>query len=200
MKLPTFILIAAVCAVGQPTYASAGCIEGDCFNGRGTYVWDSGNRYEGDWQAGRRTGSGTFTFANGEKYTGQFRDGTFHGTGTYVFKNGDVYEGQWVNGKQEGRGVHTSADGTRVEGTFRDGILVQDFDMNTEEMHAKDKAPEPPPEQAAPSVRKSAPTKTSGAPKHKKVESEEPRQPEPEKTEQSRPPRRDHDIVKPPSL
>ena len=40
-----------------------------------------------------RNGFGTFTFESGETYTGNFVDGKFEGKGTYKFKSGSVYEG-----------------------------------------------------------------------------------------------------------
>lgn len=37
------------------------------------------------------------------------------GNGTYTYANGDVYSGEWVGGMREGRGVYTYADsGTKV--------------------------------------------------------------------------------------
>jgi len=33
--------------------ASTGCIQGDCVNGYGTYVWSSGNKYIGQHKAAR---------------------------------------------------------------------------------------------------------------------------------------------------
>jgi len=46
----------------------------------------AGGRYEGDFVDGKRTGKGTFTWANGNKYEGDFVDGKFHGKGTLVSK------------------------------------------------------------------------------------------------------------------
>ena len=36
---------------------------------------------------------GTFTYANGSKYVGEFKDGKMNGQGTYNFANGDKYVG-----------------------------------------------------------------------------------------------------------
>jgi hypothetical protein len=54
----------------------AGCIEGDCFNGQGTYTW-----------------------ADGRKYIGQFKDGKRHGQGTYTYADGTVEHGIWEKNK-----------------------------------------------------------------------------------------------------
>lgn len=37
-------------------------------------------RYEGEWRKGHRTGMGTITYVNGDKYFGQFIDGRLNGT------------------------------------------------------------------------------------------------------------------------
>ena len=42
---------------------------------------------------------GTYTFANGDKYVGEFRDNKKNGQGTYTFANGRVKEGIWKNGE-----------------------------------------------------------------------------------------------------
>jgi hypothetical protein len=58
-----------------------------------------GNRYEGDFVDGKRTGKGTFTWANGNRYEGDFVDGKLHGKGTFVDVDGNRYEGDFVDGK-----------------------------------------------------------------------------------------------------
>lgn len=121
-----------------PQLADAACTEGDCRNGAGSYVWDSGNKYEGDFVKGKRTGHGTFTFANGDIYTGDFLDGKFSGHGKYTYADGDVYDGQWQNGKMAGKGVLQRPDGSKQEGSYSDGAIVEKWNMNTEELHEPD--------------------------------------------------------------
>jgi hypothetical protein len=76
-----------------------GCIEGDCDNGQGTYVYKEGSA----------------------KYIGAFRDKTPHGYGTCTYANGDVYVGEWKEGGFDGRGTLTLRDKTIVEGFWRAG-------------------------------------------------------------------------------
>ena len=56
--------------------AYAECIKGDCNNGQGT-----------------------FTFANGDKYVGEYKDGKEHGQGTMTHSDGKIEKGIWENGK-----------------------------------------------------------------------------------------------------
>lgn len=85
--------------------------------GRGE--WE-GDRYEGDFQDGARTGRGIYTWANGDRYEGDFRDGEHHGRGTFTWATGDRYEGEFQNGDITGNGILTWRNGTRFAGTFRD--------------------------------------------------------------------------------
>lgn len=39
------------------------------------------------------------------------------GKGTYKYANGDVYEGDWKDGSMNGFGVYTSHDGGKYKGT-----------------------------------------------------------------------------------
>ena len=43
-------------------------------------------------------GKGTFTWANGDKYVGDWVDGDFHGKGTITLKDGRTLRGKWSNG------------------------------------------------------------------------------------------------------
>ena len=54
----------------------AECIEGDCNNGYGTFTW-----------------------TDGAKYVGEFKDGLQHGQGTFTYSDGSVVKGIWENSK-----------------------------------------------------------------------------------------------------
>ena len=43
----------------------AECIKGDCNNGYGTYTYANGNKYVGEFKNAKRNGQGAYTFANG---------------------------------------------------------------------------------------------------------------------------------------
>jgi hypothetical protein len=42
------------------------------FNGKGTYYFNDGNKYIGDWVDDHRTGQGVFTWASGGRYETSF--------------------------------------------------------------------------------------------------------------------------------
>ncbi len=89
-KLSLYIfLVLMVCNVGF-----AQCIKGDCINGQGTFTWESGDKYVGEWKDGKRHGQGTQTQQIfGSKYVGEWKDGAPHGQGTYLLPSGGKYIG-----------------------------------------------------------------------------------------------------------
>ena len=54
----------------------AECIEGNCIDGQGTY-----------------------TFADGAKYVGEFKNDNYNGQGTLTYADGRVEKGIWKNGQ-----------------------------------------------------------------------------------------------------
>ena len=86
-KLLLLLMIVPMIGFGQET----GCLSGDCENGYGTYTWASGSKYVGEW-----------------------KDNKHHGQGTYIFDNGDKYIGGWNNHKSQGLAISISQDTTRT--------------------------------------------------------------------------------------
>jgi len=116
-KLSLYIFLGLLwCNVGF-----AECIKGDCTNGYGTYTWANGNKHVGEFKDGIPHGQGTYTWADGDKYVGEWKDGIPHGLGTYTWANGNKYVGEFKDGKQHGQGTFTWADGDKYVGEFKDG-------------------------------------------------------------------------------
>ena len=42
---------------------------------------------------------GTWTFEDGDKYVGEWKDDKYHGQGTYAYADGTVEEGIWKEGE-----------------------------------------------------------------------------------------------------
>ena len=120
----------------------AECVIGNCYYGRGTYIYADGEKYVGEWQSDQRHGRGTFTskdgeyvgqwkdnipsgygiwtFADGQKYVGELKDGKFHGRGIWTFADGRKYDGEWQSDQRHGRGTFIYADGQRYVGEWKD--------------------------------------------------------------------------------
>jgi len=110
--------------VGQKvdTKKNAGCILGNCQNGFGTYIWANGDKYDGEWKNDKRNGYGTFTWANGYKYVGEWKNDKRNGYGTFTWANGYKYVGEWKNDKINGFGTYIWADGTKECGEYQNGF------------------------------------------------------------------------------
>jgi len=65
----------------------------------------------------------TYTYPDGSKYVGEYKDSKRHGTGTsFIYPGGAKYEGEWKDGEKHGRGVYTYPDGSKYVGEYKDGM------------------------------------------------------------------------------
>lgn len=95
-------LIPDLYAYAKSHPVAGGCLEGDCLDGWGKYIF-------------RETGA---------RYEGYFRQGLPHGQGIMYFPEGDWYEGAFVNGVFEGQGTYYGTDGSVQHGMWREGTFV----------------------------------------------------------------------------
>ena len=91
-------------------------------HGKGTFTWQDGRRYEGEYQNDKMHGKGTFTWQDGKKYVGDWEDGKRDGQGVMLYKDGSKYVGDWEDGKMHGYGIYTDADNN--ETVYKDGISL----------------------------------------------------------------------------
>ena len=95
----------------------------NCF---GSQITAKGNKYIGEWKAGKREGQGALYFLAsdqymGHTYVGGFKSSKFDGSGTYTFPDGRKYVGEWKDDKQNGQGAWTWANGVKYIGEWKDG-------------------------------------------------------------------------------
>ena len=50
------------------------------------YTWSNGDKYVGNWKDNKLHGQGTYTSVKGNKYVGEFNNDKRTGYGTYIFK------------------------------------------------------------------------------------------------------------------
>jgi hypothetical protein len=135
--------VGIVIASDLPDCPSSGYFH-NCF---GTYTYEDGSKYVGEWMHDERHGQGTltygpnsewagdryvgehkdglhgqgtYTFASGDKYVGEYKDGNQHGQGTYTWSNGDKYVGEWKDDNKHGQGTYTDANGNKYVGKYKD--------------------------------------------------------------------------------
>lgn len=112
------------------------CTSGDCANGVGTYVWESGNTYTGSFKNNKRDGKGVFTWVDGTVYSGDWMQGVKTGSGTNKYPDGTIYIGEFLNNFMTGKGTYTLSNGFSMKGTFKEnvGIDVKYFDNKNNEI------------------------------------------------------------------
>lgn len=105
------------------------CI-GDCVNGFGKYSYSNGDRYWGFFKNGQRFGIGTYSWSNKSAYTGSYtEDGKRSGYGIYTYVDGSVFKGIFINDKINGLGVMKYAtSGNISQGVFdNNGAKIKDY-------------------------------------------------------------------------
>ena len=70
----------------------ANCV-GNCTDGFGTFTYQNGDKYVGEFKNGQANGQGKFILQNGDTYVGEVKDDNINGQGTYTWANGNKYIG-----------------------------------------------------------------------------------------------------------
>jgi len=86
----------------------------------GIYTYDDGSKYVGEWKDNKQHGQGTHTWPSGDTYIGEYKDNKKHGQGTYTFAGGDKYIGEFKDNKRHGQGTYTFANGDKYIGEYKD--------------------------------------------------------------------------------
>lgn len=118
------------CIVRDPELQ--GHYEGPCVNG---YAEGYGSargaeaQYVGTFKEGYKNGHGVKTWANGDRYEGQFVNDLKEGQGLYVWGpesawSGDRYRGEFKADQREGQGIYEFANGDRYEGLWKADVQV----------------------------------------------------------------------------
>ena len=111
--------------IENKTALKTGCIKGNCVNGKGTFIWPNGDKYNGNWKNQKPHGLGTFKWVNGTKYIGDWEFGIQNGQGTVTWANGDKYIGGRKNGEADGQGTFIFANGITQSGEWKNGNLIE---------------------------------------------------------------------------
>ena len=122
--------------VGQKvdTKKNAGCILGNCQNGFGTYIWANGDKYDGEWKNDKRNGYGTFTWANGYKYVGEWKNDKINGFGTYIWADGTKECGEYQNGFGDKRIVNCNEVYTFLSNRYPSFIQVENSETSVNDI------------------------------------------------------------------
>ena len=103
------------------------------------YTWPNGDKYVGEWKDGNRTGQGTYTWPNGNKYVGGFNNNKMSGQGTFTWPSGTKYVGEWKDDNRTGQGILSYQDGSIESGIWDGGVLTSKISVRSVESYLKEK-------------------------------------------------------------
>ena len=73
MKKLSCILIFLFCLMPLLSFgAESKCLEGNCITGKGVKQYEEGDKYSGEFKEGKRSGHGTLISENGRRYEGEW--------------------------------------------------------------------------------------------------------------------------------
>ncbi|KAI9222889.1 hypothetical protein BC828DRAFT_364761 [Blastocladiella britannica] len=115
---------------GRNTFPNGDVYEGEYHaglrHGTGSYTWKRPKaRYVGSYAENLRHGQGAMVYPDGSRYKGQWVKGKREGTGSYVYVNGDVYVGAWKEDLKDGEGIYVFAEtGSKIKGHWQNNFLT----------------------------------------------------------------------------
>ena len=109
------------------TYPGLGVYKGEheelVRQGKGTFTWEDGNVYTGNWKNDEISGYGELTYPEIGTYKGNYSNSMRSGEGTFTWEIGDSYTGGWREDKMSGDGTYVFADGVTIKGIFANNYL-----------------------------------------------------------------------------
>ena len=94
-----------------------------------TYTWTNGDKYIGEYKDNKKYGQGTYIFGlgewNGDQYIGEFKNDKYHGAGIYIHSDGASYVGMYIDGLLNGLGTYTFSDGKVWQGQFKKSKFIK---------------------------------------------------------------------------
>lgn len=60
-------------------------------HGKGIYSWPDGRKYDGDYKEDKKHGVGTYTWTDGKRYIGEWRNNKRHGRGNRLITQGIIF-------------------------------------------------------------------------------------------------------------
>jgi hypothetical protein len=98
----------------------------------GTFSYYNGDVYVGQWRAGKKHGSGSYTYAKDEtKLVGEWENGKIT-SGRWIFPNGTFYCGPFRYNKPCGKGVWVFRNGNQLTGEYVQKVKATDDDADAE--------------------------------------------------------------------
>lgn len=113
------------------------CLSGDCNNGFGTYQYNTGDTYTGEFWDSKRSGYGIYQWKTSKEiYRGEFKEDALEGMGVYFFTGGNTYIGEFKANNRSGEGKMVYKNGTVEEGLFENDAYIGKISYYGQEVNA----------------------------------------------------------------
>ena len=94
--------------------------------GKFLITYANGDKFEGEYKNNKRNGKGTFSSRDGSSgYVGEYKNGERNGYGVEKRSDGAKYDGPWKDGNPHGKGVMTSPAGLKLTVIYDNGNITQ---------------------------------------------------------------------------
>ena len=98
-------------------------------SGIGSFFYADGSVYNGNWKNHKKEGVGEIFISNGDSYDGYWSNNKRNNFGHYYYyENGDTYSGEWKDNYQNGYGTFESAE-LKYKGEWTDGKVTGSGDI-----------------------------------------------------------------------
>ena len=111
-----------LCMATSWVVAQGSCLNGNCQNGEGKYLFTDGAAYQGGFKHGKFHGQGIMHYPNKDTYVGNWRNNLQEGRGRMTTRD-NFYLGGFHQGKRHGEGTVTFTNGNKLTGTWAFGQL-----------------------------------------------------------------------------
>ena len=106
----------------SPSVFADECISGDCQNGYGTYAWDTGQKYVGEFKNNSKDGFGKY-YEGDTIYEGGWKNDTRYGEGKITLDEGSSISGFFNHTTIEGEATLKMSNGETIKGKYEDLLL-----------------------------------------------------------------------------
>ena len=72
-------------------FATSVAIKENKINGVGTYLWNDGRKYIGEWKNNDMSGNGVYSWPDGRKYEGEYFEDKKEGYGVFGWPDGKTH-------------------------------------------------------------------------------------------------------------
>ena len=115
-------------------------IDGDIYEGQynpnkkviegiGTYFFNNGNIYKGNFKENQFEGKGELAYIYGDKIIGEFNNGLINGKGEIHYSNGDKSEGNWIKGLKNGIFInYDKSNNTISKSLYKNDKFINNID------------------------------------------------------------------------